>query len=291
MHNVRLFWYNVGNCFLESGVFRQMNTQSVLLANQHWHEINPVQFGWEICAPEHAFGPASRSHLLLHYVVSGRGSLQKNGETFPVQAGQIFVIHPNEITYYKADDRLPWHYIWVGFESGISLPRVLVQPVISLPAAGEIFSRMRESAAMEAGREAFLCGEIWALLALLLQHSASDGKPESPRQDYVNAAKTFMETEYMRGISVAALAAQLNLDRSYFSSLFKKATGKSPMQYLTRLRLEKGAQLMREYGQTPGEAAASTGYADVFSFSRMFRRYYGVSPTTYLRDTAFKGDF
>ena len=40
---------------------------------------------------------------------------------------------------------------------------------------------------------------------------------------------------------------------------------------------------MREHGQTPSEAAISTGYSDVFSFSRMFKRYFGVSPTEYLK--------
>lgn len=260
----------------------------MLLANQHWNDINPVQFGWQFCTPGHAFGPATREHILLHYVVSGQGKLTKRGKTFPVHAGQIFVIEPHEITYYKADQKKPWHYIWVGFESAMGIPQRLEQPVVSVQGVGAVFSAMQEAANMETGREAFLCGKIWELLAVLQQSSTGIAENGSGHLDYVNAAKTYMETEYMRGVSVTELAKQLNLDRSYFSGLFKRATGKSPVQYLTRLRLSKGAQLMREYGQTPGEAALSTGYADVFSFSRMFRRYYGVSPSAYIQ--SFQGE-
>lgn len=267
-----------------------MEMESVILANQHWNDINPIQFGRQNCAPGHAFGPATREYVLLHYVVSGRGKLTKKGKIHDLHPGQIFVIEPYEITYYQADQKQPWRYIWIGFECGTGLPQGLEQPVLTIAGAAAVFTSMWAAAMMKTGREAFLCGKIWELLALLQQRTAGENVEGSRHQEYVNAAKTYMETEYMRGVSVTELAKQLNLDRSYFSGLFKKATGKSPVQYLTQLRLNKGAQLMREYGQTPGEAARSTGYADVFSFSRMFRRYYGVSPTQYLRGCGAKNN-
>ena len=130
---------------------------------------------------------------------------------------------------------------------------------------------------MEAGREYFLCGKIWELLSLL-----ESGAPHAgASRDYVETAKTYLETEYMRGVSIAALAQRLNLDRSYFSSLFRRRTGLSPQQYLTQCRLQKAAELIAMHGFTPGEAAAATGYADIFSFSRMFKRRFGVPPSRY----------
>ena len=93
-----------------------MEMQTVLLSNQRWKEVNPIQFGWEHCAPGHSFGPASRSYLLLHYVVSGKGVFTVGGRSYDLGPGQIFVIHPYDMTYYEADREAPWHYLWIGFE-------------------------------------------------------------------------------------------------------------------------------------------------------------------------------
>lgn len=264
-----------------------MASHAVLLGNQHLKDINPVQAGWERCLPGHFFGPASRPFVLLHYVVSGRGMFLSGDRHYQVGPGQIFVIRPFETTYYEASGEQPWHYIWLGFEANVPLPAAMEQDVLTLPQAGPLFACVPGVPELPAGREAFLCGKIWELLALLSGAGAAcrDGNHALPRQaaDYVNVAKTYLETEYMRGVSVAELAKRLNLDRSYFSKLFRRGTGKSPQQYLTDFRLQKAAELLREYGKTPGEAAISTGYPDVFSFSRMFKRQFGVSPTEYKR--------
>ncbi len=260
-----------------------MSTHSLLLKNLELQEVNPIQAGWERCLPGHSFGPALRSFVLLHYVVSGRGSFSTGGKSYSVGPGQIFVIRPGETTFYQASQTEPWYYIWVGFELGLPLPKALKQDVLTLPRAEPVFSGIRELSQVQEGREYSLCGKIWELFSLLEQDTAGGSSHSHSSDLYVNKAKTYLETEYMREISVAGLARQLNLDRSYFSKLFKKATGKSPQRYLTDLRLEKAAKLLREYGKTPGEAASASGYPDVFSFSRMFKRRYGVSPREYQR--------
>ena len=73
----------------------------------------------------------------------------------------------------------------------------------------------------------------------------------------------------------------MNLNRSYFSTLFRRKTGCSPQQYLTDYRMNKACELMTEHGCSPGEAALSTGYPDIFSFSRMFKKKFGLSPREY----------
>lgn len=263
-----------------------MTGESMLLENRRWREINPVQCGWEACEPGHAFGPSARTHLLLHYVVSGKGTFTVCDNRYTLGPGWIFVIRPYEITYYEADRADPWRYIWVGFESGMSLPAALEEDVLFLPQSGSLFSAMWECSERKSGRELALCGRIYELLSLLSEGAS----PSGGAQQYVEMAKTFIENEYMRNISIAELARQLNLNRSYFSSIFRQHTGRSPQQFLTDCRLRKAAELMSEHGCTPGEAALSTGYPDIFSFSRMFKRHYGVSPSEYVRQQASAGE-
>ena len=143
----------------------------------------------------------------------------------------------------------------------------------------EALKEMLDAGKLEQGRERCLCGRIWLLLSML-EHMESAGPRGS---DYVLRAVNWMQTNYMNPVSISALAGELNLDRSYFSTLFRRQTGRSPQQYLTELRLEKARTLLLEYGYRPGEAAQAVGYADIFSFSRMFKRRYGVSPSALRR--------
>lgn len=256
-----------------------MEVQHIFLVNQNWKDINPMECGQERCAPGHSFGPGVREYYLLHYVLSGVGRFTVNDTTYTLHAGDIFVIRPFERIYYEADAEAPWHYVWAGFEASVPLPEALSQDVIRCPDARAVFLEMLEAGKLEQGRERCLCGRIWLLLSML-EHMESEGPRGS---DYVLRDVNWMQTNYMNPVSISALAGELNLDRSYFSTLFRRQTGRSPQQYLTELRLEKARTLLLEYGYRPGEAAQAVGYADIFSFSRMFKRRYGVSPSALRR--------
>ena len=82
-----------------------------------WHEITPLDCGYEACAPNHSFGPAVRPYYLLHYVLEGEGTFLKNGTRYRVRTGDLFVICPEELTTYRASQDNPWAYSWVSFRA------------------------------------------------------------------------------------------------------------------------------------------------------------------------------
>lgn len=256
---------------------KRARAENYLIRNMGYSDISPVICGQERCEPSHAFGPASREYYLLHFVVSGKGVFENPQGTYKVGASDCFLIKPHELTFYKADDKNPWHYIWIGFEC--KNENVLTDStVIKSKQIAEVFRSVPNIAHMESGKEAYLCAKLWEIISIL----SEDEKPASHEsQDYVEQAISCIETEYMMDISISQIAKRLSLDRSYFSTLFKKYTGVSPQQYLSDFRLEKAAELMTRYNYNVTQAALSTGYADVFSFSKMFKRKFGVSPIVY----------
>ncbi len=250
--------------------------KSEIVIDCHYDGLNPKLFGWQTCAPNHAYGPAVRTHWLLHYVVSGKGVFRREGREYVLSAGDIFVIPPYLETYYQADRENPWKYVWVGFTTNDSLPEVYHKPVIRCPEAGIVFEEMFRCRDYDTGRSAYLSACLWKLTGILLE----SGKQ---KPDYIDKALSCIHSEYANGITVQAIAKRLNLDRSYFSTLFTRRVGVSPRDYLRTYRLNKAAELMTVYGEKPSTAALSVGYEDLFHFSKSFKQQFGVSPREYVK--------
>ncbi len=255
-----------------------MNRSFIMIKNLQHKDLNVIQCGTEKCEPDHSFGPTTRDYYLLHYVVNGKGMFTTRGVSYNLSAGDIFVIKPGDISYYRADSEKPWEYIWIGFTAEIPLPHQLQRDTFRIFYAQSIFKSMLSCDEFSYGREAFLCGCLWQLFARMLEQ---DQKQDS--RDAVQMAVSCIETEFDTPLSVIELAERLHLNRSYFSTIFKQAMGVSPHQYLINTRLNKAAELMTTHRLNPGRAALACGYSDIYSFSRMFKRHYGISPGEYIK--------
>ncbi len=246
---------------------------NVLISYEGYKGLNPMQFGYQDCEPRHSYGPAVRTHWLLHFVVSGFGYFTIKNKTYKISPGEIFVIPPYIETYYEADKEHPWHCIWIGLTADGALPIPLAEK-LRCPEALSVFNDMKNCTEFSAGRSAFLCARLWDLFALFAGR-------ETPREDYIKKALDCIHSEYMNHITVKEIADRLNFDRTYFSVLFKKTVGISPKQYLSDFRLNTAAALLAKQKVTVSVAAMSVGYSDIYTFSKMFKQHFGVSPKEY----------
>lgn len=244
---------------------------------------NPVNAGYEQCEPSHSFGPTTRSHLLLHYIVSGKGVFIRGDKSYELSKGMCFIIRPAEVTYYRADANDPWHYIWIGFTVP-ETPRFLFEDVIDASSADGLFRELEEKRSLynsEYGsggvREAYLCGKIAEIIARL-QISNSEKPLVNSEMEIV---KNHIDTSYETDIKIGEIAEQFHFSSSYLSRAFKKSYGMSPQNYLVEKRLSAAARLMKRHSFSPTAAANAVGYGDIYLFSKMFKRRYGVSPREY----------
>lgn len=93
----------------------------------------------------------------------------------------------------------------------------------------------------------------------------------------------FLNTHYLRPISLDEAAAEAGLSPSAFARLFRRSTGKTLTEYVNGLRLAHACQLLLETDRTVADIAASSGFANVPYFNRRFLRLKRVTPAVYRR--------
>ncbi len=245
------------------------------IRNDQYSKVIPLYLGSQHCESRHCYGPAVRTYWLLHYVVSGKGYYRVEGKEYTVSSGEAFLIKPGEITQYEADKDDPWYYIWIGFTAELSCLKQLPY-VIRKAELKQIFSAVDQKKSQDALNDMHATAAIWSVLSCICGDMVQEDDT-----GYTARAINMIKKQYMKDISVQSIADSLGLDRSYFSNLFKKDTGKSPGRYLMDYRMERALELLHRRRYSVSVVAASVGYGDLFSFSRCFKRCYGVPPSHY----------
>ena len=90
-----------------------------------------------------------------------------------------------------------------------------------------------------------------------------------------------MSERLAEDISVETLAELVDLSPFHFSRVFKDATGMSPLQFVTGVRITRAQQLIRETSRSLIEIALDVGYTSPSYFTKVFRRVTGVTPTEF----------
>jgi len=104
--------------------------------------------------------------------------------------------------------------------------------------------------------------------------------------DVVDKVIKLMQDKIQQTITLRQMADFSNLSVTHFSSLFRKKTGHSPIEYFNHLKIQKACQYLAFTTMTVKELAYCIGVEDQYYFSRMFTRLMGISPSVYRKRNA-----
>lgn len=254
------------------------------------HRFEPVVYYCGIdkdLKPGASYGPVVRDVFLVECCVSGYGTIIINNVEFPITPRTCYFLLPGDsVTHVTAKDE-PRTGCWCAIE-GLHIENALKRAGISSSSPfappevfDEINAHVEELYATrdenDLGADLRRTAHIYSILGSLLRVGGSTDK-----NVWVEKAIGYMETNYPSDISIAALASEVGLERTYFSTLFKTHTGSSPHEYLTYLRIRKAASLVKDDELSMSEIAETVGL-DPKNFTRIFKREIGMTPREYKR--------
>ena len=272
--------------------------------SENFVDLSLFQCGREKCSPAHSFGPVARNHFLFHYVISGTGKLFANDskgvtQEYNIKSMQGFMIFPDQITTYIADNDMPWEYVWVEFdglrakavvESAGFSPDNPVYKARSKEFREEMMKEMNYIAENGSSSPLHIIGHLYLFLDFLARSTEGIkvNHGSKLRDFYIHEALEFISHNFQNDISVEYIADVCGLNRSYFGKIFKQALGKSPQEFLLSYRMVKAAELLKLTKLSVGDISLAVGYDNQMHFSRAFKSVYGISPKKWRVEQSMK---
>ena len=97
----------------------------------------------------------------------------------------------------------------------------------------------------------------------------------------IRVVKQFIAAHYQEAITLEQVSAAAGLSPAYFSTVFKKDTGMTFLEYLSGVRMDAAKHLLKETNRTVADICAAVGYSDVRYFTKSFTKYSGLKPNEY----------
>ena len=148
--------------------------------------------------------------------------------------------------------------------------------------ASFVVTLQREMTAHEAA-----CGiKIYTLLIDLLVNILRSSRqndyavPER-NEEIISRSRNFIEKNYRKPIKLQDMARNARLGVSRFSEIFRNETGRSPINYINHLRIDKARSLLTFSVMSISEIADYLGFSSIHYFSRMFKKHTGSSPAEF----------
>ncbi len=250
--------------------------------------------GMQNCFPDHSFGPGTRDVFILHFICDGKGTYETDGKVYNLSKGDTFLIWPGQEVHYYADSKAPWTYIWVGFQGVKALTYLQAAGFDKEHLIGEfqdtsyVFTHIQQ---MLLSRQLTLSNELRRDSALLQVFAALiDNRHQSMKKEecydypyriYAQQAVDYITSHYMENVRINDIANYIGIDRSYLAQIFKKSLQVSPQEYLLKYRMDQAKILLKSTDMKILNIAREVGYNDALTFSKVFKKERGLSPSEY----------
>lgn len=214
--------------------------------------------------------------------------IKYEGETVYTSGGKSFLSDLHHIILLPKGCSYHWHCTKSGHFSVIEFESALTycEPVsLTVKDSEEILKIFKNLEYKRNLKEPMVdlesIRDTYSVLLAITQSERGRYLP-TEKQLKIAPAVEYISKHYNECITNDDLAALTGLSNVYFRKLFTSIIGVSPIAYVHRLRIKKAKEMLRSDYSTLSDMAQSLGYANLYDFSRDFKKHTGVSPSKYM---------
>ena len=245
--------------------------------------------------------PEGRNDYQLLYIAAGKGEFYFKGSKEPtiVTKGNMILFRPGEpqVYYYYAVDKTEVY--WVHF-TGWKVEEYLER--YELPRDENVFytglspdypwiynQMIRELQLQRVNHEDMISLYMHHIFITINRYIKERRETKNDTINDIERAAHYFKDNYNKQISIEQYAAEHLMSVNWFIHSFKSVMKMSPMQYIISLRIAMAKGYLENSAKNIAEISNEVGYENALYFSRLFRKYTGMTPTEY-RKKRDKGD-
>lgn len=226
------------------------------------------------------FNPNLRTNeLIFHF--SGKSVVHFNGLKLECEPGVVRFLPKGENKEYVVEREERGECIVIYFETDVPVANEAF--VCKPPNATAIANLFRKLFSVWVSKGDGYYFECMGLLYKILAELQKQVYIPQSQYDAIKPALQYIHEHFLAtGISVPHLAVLCGISESYLKKLFIKKFGLPPVKYIIQLKIHYACDLLRSELYTVTQVAEICGYANAHFFSRQFKEYVGIAPSTFV---------
>lgn len=233
--------------------------------------------------------PHSHYYTEIFFIKSGTGHMKIENESIPLSANNLVLIGAQVLHTEFSNPSAPLDYYVLGVEGlKINTDRPVEYSVVNASSnvaqIRQCFDNILSEMHNRPEGYAEVCQHYLAILVLLIcrKDHISYELVDAPNSSHeCHKVKRYIETNYHDKITLDSLASNCNLTKYYLSHKFTEFYRKSPIAYLTEVRITAAKDLLKTTNLSIEEIASGTGFSSSSYFSQTFQKFCHMSPQQY----------